>query len=436
MNKHLIASVLLMLMAWGQQAIAQGVGINTSTPDPSSVLDVYSEKHGILIPRMNTINRMGIQNPARSLLVFDIDSGAFFFFTGSTWNSLSASGSQQPWIQGNGYIYNDASLVGIGTDSVLALLHLHSDTVSPYMLISTQYYNAIIGLDETDGTIFMGRDSSGNIKKQLVIDTLGQVGIGTDTPDERLHLAADTGDVNIKLETPLYNVIIGLDETDGTIVMGRDSVGTKVRHLEIDTAGKVGIGSLDNTAQLNVDGRIKTNELELHSANGSYVIKLDDQGMPDLAKGTNNYLDLYNNVAATFTNSMVDIPWNRQRWAPPTGSAYAHSTSTNNSQISILRAGLYKITYTLSYEGTLLLDAEIETVLQHKTPSGSFYSVGGSTTYSSVGLNLTSNRSSVTKTIIIPLGQGDLIKLQARRSSGGGTISTLPDGCSITIERL
>lgn len=438
----LMVNLLLVTTLGLSTALGQGVGINTGTPHPSSVLDVVSENRGVLIPRVAASTRLSIPSPATSLLVFDTDSVDFFFYNGSSWQPIGAPANtlaytpDSIWIKENNTVYSNGYPVGIGTDSVLALFHLNSDTTTPYMLITSQFYNAIVGLDETDGTIFMGRDSSGTIKKQLVIDTAGRVGIGTATPDETLHLMADTGDAGIKMQTPLYNVIIGLDETDGTIFLQNDSSGVGKRRFMVDTAGRVGIGSIDPTAQLNVDGLVKTNEVELHSGGNSYVIALDDQGIPDLIKSSNNFIDLYG-VAGdvkNFTNSFVSVPWSGERYALPAGSAYAHTTSTE--EVTILLEGLYKVTYALSYEGAILFDAEIQTMLQRKPAAGAFANVPGSTTYSSVGLNLSSNRSTVSKTIILRATPGDVIKLLVQRSSGGGTITTLPDACSFMIERL
>ncbi len=437
-----LVNLLLVATLSVEVCSAQGVGINTGTPDPSSVLDVVSESRGILIPRIAATTRLSIANPATSLLVFDTDSVGFFFFNGIAWQPIGAPANTMAyspdsiWIKENNTIFSNGYPVGIGTDTVLGLFHLNSDTTTPYMLITSKFYNAIVGLDETDGTIFMGREDSGAIDKQLVIDTLGRVGIGTDTPEETLHLVTDTGDVGIKMQTPLYNVIIGLDETDGTIFVQNDSSGVKKRRFEVDTAGHVGIGSIDPGANLNVDGLVKTNQLELHSAGNNYVIELDDQGIPDLIKSSNNFIDLYGIAAdvRTFTNSFVSIPWSGGRYALPSGSAYAHTTGAE--EVTVLREGLYKITYALSYEGTILFDAEIQTILQRKPAAGVFADVPGSTTYSSVGLNLSSNRSTVSKTIIMSLSPGDIIKLNVKRSSGGGNITTLPDASSFMIERL
>ncbi len=47
------------------------VGIGTTTPDASSVLDITSTTGGVLFPRMNTAQRDLITNPATGLLIFN-----------------------------------------------------------------------------------------------------------------------------------------------------------------------------------------------------------------------------------------------------------------------------------------------------------------------------------------------------------------------------
>lgn len=51
------------------------VGINTITPHASSALDVQSpgNNQGVLLPRMTTIQKNAIANPAVGLLVYDTD---------------------------------------------------------------------------------------------------------------------------------------------------------------------------------------------------------------------------------------------------------------------------------------------------------------------------------------------------------------------------
>ena len=58
-------------------------GIGTNRPDPSSVLDVSSSNKGFLIPRMTTLQREAIINPALGLLVYDIDEDCLEINTSS-----------------------------------------------------------------------------------------------------------------------------------------------------------------------------------------------------------------------------------------------------------------------------------------------------------------------------------------------------------------
>lgn len=47
------------------------MGINTSSPDPSSVLDISSTIKGVLLPRLTTAQRNAISNPATGLLIYE-----------------------------------------------------------------------------------------------------------------------------------------------------------------------------------------------------------------------------------------------------------------------------------------------------------------------------------------------------------------------------
>src|SRR5205085_11521556 len=62
------------------------VAINNSAslPDSSAMLDIQNTTKGILLPRMTSMQRLTISNPAKALLVYqtDLDSG-FYFNAGS-----------------------------------------------------------------------------------------------------------------------------------------------------------------------------------------------------------------------------------------------------------------------------------------------------------------------------------------------------------------
>ncbi|QLH46056.1 MAG: hypothetical protein HWD58_10745 [Bacteroidota bacterium] len=52
----------------------QNIGIGTTTPDSSALLDISSTNKGVLIPRMTYAQRIAIPQPAEGLCVYQTDS--------------------------------------------------------------------------------------------------------------------------------------------------------------------------------------------------------------------------------------------------------------------------------------------------------------------------------------------------------------------------
>lgn len=70
------------------------VGIGTVVPDASSQLDITATDKGVLVPRLTAAQRMGISSPATSLLVYQTDDVAgFYYYTGTAWTNLVSGGS-------------------------------------------------------------------------------------------------------------------------------------------------------------------------------------------------------------------------------------------------------------------------------------------------------------------------------------------------------
>lgn len=83
---------------------AQNVSINTNgdPAHPSAILDVTSMDKGILVPRMESWQRLAIPNPAQALLVFDTNTRSFWFYSNS-WNEIANGGGM------NGPAFGDLS---------------------------------------------------------------------------------------------------------------------------------------------------------------------------------------------------------------------------------------------------------------------------------------------------------------------------------------
>lgn len=73
------------------------VGINTTAPDPSAALDIFSNEQGVLLPQLTTVERDGITDPANGLLIYNTDSDEFQYNTGTTtvpiWQRLENTSS-------------------------------------------------------------------------------------------------------------------------------------------------------------------------------------------------------------------------------------------------------------------------------------------------------------------------------------------------------
>lgn len=98
-----------LLILWLTGSVTMGfgqVGIGTSTPDPSSMLDVdvaslpSAAKRGLLPPRLTTPQKNSIISTAEGLTLFNTDTKCIEFFNGTKWVchiGLNKNG----WVAGN-----------------------------------------------------------------------------------------------------------------------------------------------------------------------------------------------------------------------------------------------------------------------------------------------------------------------------------------------
>lgn len=143
------------------------VGIGTTTPDPSSVLDVVSTDSGLLIPRMTTAQRTAIVTPADGLQVYDTTTKSFWFFNADP-------------------LVNDWVETGASTN-----LYNVNGTLAGNRIV-TQGTNT---LDFTGTAV----DAFGIDGNTFSVDALNnRIGIGTTAPRDKLDI---NGDVSISGKT-------------------------------------------------------------------------------------------------------------------------------------------------------------------------------------------------------------------------------------------
>jgi hypothetical protein len=97
----------LLFTILGLRAAAQdNVGIGTVAPEPSAILDITSQDKGLLVPRLNTIQRLNIANPpttvlpptSNGLMVYDLDLNQFCYWNDALqdWECIGAMGNTGP----------------------------------------------------------------------------------------------------------------------------------------------------------------------------------------------------------------------------------------------------------------------------------------------------------------------------------------------------
>lgn len=257
------------------------IGIGTTTPNSSALLDVSSSNKGLLIPRMTTVQRNAI-NPAasaRALMVFDTDSSAFFFWTGTIWSKLGTSGDTNQWLTNGNNIYNNNSgNVGIGNSNPQYKL----DVSGRIQLRGSIDYNNSAGLwlggagaDSADRKIFIGMradssagfySGSSDVGWGLVFDgRIGTVGIGNPDPSFPISFKDRGGDkISLYREgSNYYGLGVGnasmqlmTPHSTSDILFGYGRSAAFTENMRVKGNGRVGIGTANPNATIEAKSNV------------------------------------------------------------------------------------------------------------------------------------------------------------------------------------
>ena len=93
-NLNRILSLLTLLVFVSTNLYSQNVAITDDdgySAESTAMLDIKSTSKGLLVPRMDSLQRVGIVSPATGLLVFDTEANAFYYFDGADWLNLTTN---------------------------------------------------------------------------------------------------------------------------------------------------------------------------------------------------------------------------------------------------------------------------------------------------------------------------------------------------------
>lgn len=189
-----------------------------TTGEASSVLDIKSTVKGLLAPRMTLAQRVAVVSPAEGLLVYQTDGiKGFYYYTNSAWTTV-ASGTNTQWTTSGSDIYYNTGHIGIGTATPATALHIMStnpltltgvqagattDSVLtitsgtvkklPFATLTSNASWSLTGNSSLNsGTNFLGTTNSVSVRirtnnaERMVVDSLGNVGIGAVAPSQKL----------------------------------------------------------------------------------------------------------------------------------------------------------------------------------------------------------------------------------------------------------
>lgn len=169
-----------------QNAVAQ-VGINTTSPDASSVLEVNSTTKGFLTPRMTTAQKNAITSPANGLMVFDTDTKEYSYYdaSASTWINIKQGRSKFKRIKSTDVLATVLAAelaAGGGTKYLLDSQTLYEINGTVLVNLPIELNNAyLVGLDsgedklvKTTGDLFVG-STGGAIKVLTLVASSGNV---------------------------------------------------------------------------------------------------------------------------------------------------------------------------------------------------------------------------------------------------------------------
>jgi hypothetical protein len=220
------------------------VGISTSSPDSSALLDVSSTTKGLLIPRMTTTQRDAIGTPATSLFLYNTTDGEFQYYTGATWEGIASTMVASPWTTTGSDIYYTTGDISVGNATVQAWNSSYSaiqtgkagalmasSSASGTFLVDNVYFSGTSDwkyitssgasyFSQSGGGFIWSTAPSGTAGNTATMSTImnlnntGDLGILT-TPAARLHVhEATSGGVELKFT----NSTTGVTSSDGFYV--------------------------------------------------------------------------------------------------------------------------------------------------------------------------------------------------------------------------
>jgi hypothetical protein len=160
MNRILLV-IVLVATAVGSAFAQIKLGDNSGNLNQNALLELESSSKGLLLPRMTTAQAATMTSPPDGMMIYNTDSACICIRGAGFWHSLCAEGNGKPW----------GTLGNSNTDPV----------------------NNFVGTKDAQSLVF--RTNNAEVMRIL---TNGNIGVGTTTPTNKLHIVAATNPLRLE----------------------------------------------------------------------------------------------------------------------------------------------------------------------------------------------------------------------------------------------
>lgn len=265
--KKVLSVIIGLSIATTSIAQKDNVGIGTTKPDQSAILDVSSSNKGLLMPRMTLSQRNSIQNPAKGLIVYqeDLLSG-FYYFDGSEWKGLTGMDKSVAGVDG------DWTLLG---NAASATDFIGTTNVQPLRFKTANVWSGVISPVNTNAATMFGYFAGPNISATGMLNT----GVGYDVMGSQAASAV----------TGSNNTVVGAESlTKITSGVGNIAIGSRALRSLTSGSTNFGLGGYALGALTTGNDNVGIGYGALNTSNGSSNIGIGAYALTTTAAGSAN----------------------------------------------------------------------------------------------------------------------------------------------------
>ncbi|MBO2008821.1 hypothetical protein [Hymenobacter negativus] len=279
----LLVGALLPLAA---QAQTGSVGIGTASPDSKAALDIRSTDKGLLIPRLDSTQRVAISTPPDGLMVFQTDGRkGFWYALGGSWlylpNKTQSGDNLGNHTATEALNLNDNELrLRARTDTSHGLgWYGNSSSVKNWLGLNVDgpvlYGNGggVLGTVTSGGRQLAlawtnaGRVSIGQAGPALPLDVRGQIGLRTNSAWDHLYFSHDGTSAFVNAGGAEGGLALRI----GTGAVGSYGDQTYTEVVRVKSNGRVGINTNDPQQALDVSGTARATDFAYNATQTRYL---------------------------------------------------------------------------------------------------------------------------------------------------------------------